>query len=113
MVDHLPPPTILLNGAFILYEKRHRGVLIIGDLPEKSLTTEVFRGDIVIRHALTFIYEPDAFYIQHIVDDFGRDFRGEEAYDFAYRKGDAFPRASVFGVRASTGAGEQIFLKQL
>jgi hypothetical protein len=102
-----------LIGAIIELGTRRRIVYLGGALLEKLPGALLHRGGIVVRYATAFFFEPDSFYIQRIVDDFGRDFRDQEAIDFAYKKGDAFPRAAVMGERASTGAQEQIFLKQL
>jgi hypothetical protein len=110
----LPDPYHELDGAVIVLGVRNPlSVLLAGVLPETLPGRVLHRGKLVIRYAMAFIYEPDTFYVQRIVDDFGRDFRGDEAFDFAYSKGDAFPRASVLGIRASTGEEEQIYLKQL
>jgi hypothetical protein len=104
----------VLDGAVIsLGDRNPVTVLLAGALPTKLPGHERHRGVLVVRYAMPFIYEQDTFYVHRIVDDFGRDFRGAEALDFAYSKGDAFPRATVFGVRASTGAGEETFLKHL
>jgi len=100
-----------INGAILLIDSTH--VLVGGQLPANLPHITLYRGPITIRYALPFVYEPDSFFVQRIVDDFGRDFRGKDALDFAYRTGDAFPRAAVIGMRASSGAEEQIFLKQL
>jgi hypothetical protein len=114
MTAPIPGQVQELDGAVIaLGERNPSSVLLAGAVPETLPGQVQHRGKLVIRYAMPFIYEPDAFYVQRIVDDFGRDFRGDDAFDFAYSKGDAFPRASVLGIRASTGEDEQIFLKQL
>jgi hypothetical protein len=110
----IPAPIAALVGAATVFEKQLKLVVFYGsNIPTPLPGRELHRGQILLRHALPFIYEPDAFFIQRIVDDFGRDFRGDDALDFAQRNGDAYPRASVIGIRASTGQEEQIFLKQL
>jgi hypothetical protein len=114
MTALLPDQYFELDGSVIaLGERNPLSIMLTGALPEKLPGQMLHCGKLVIRYAMAFIYEPDTFYVQRIVDDFGRDFRGEDAFDFAYSKGDAFPRATVLGIRASTGADEQIFLKQL
>jgi hypothetical protein len=110
----LPENYQVLGGAVVaLGDRLPLSILLTGALPDKLPGRLQHRGQLVIRYATAFLYEPDTFYIQRIVDDFGRDFRGQDAIDFAYQKGDAYPRATVLGVRASSGADEQIFLKQL
>jgi hypothetical protein len=114
MTARLPDRYDELDCAVLaLGERNPLSVLLTGALPEMLPAQVLNRGNLVIRYAMPFIYEPDTFYVQRIVDDFGRDFRGDDAFEFAYSKGDAFPRASVLGIRASTGEDEQIFLKQL
>jgi hypothetical protein len=104
---------VRLSGAVVELGTRHKIVYLGGALPEKLPGKLLHRGEIVVRYATAFFFEQDSFYIQRIVDDFGRDFLDQAAIDFAYKKGDAFPRAAVMGIRALTGAYEQIFLKQL
>jgi hypothetical protein len=112
--DSLSEHYDVVDGTVISLGERHPlSILLAGALPEKLPGIVLHKGSLVIRYAMPFLYEPDTFYVQRIVDDFGRDFRGDAAFDFAYNQGDAFPRASVLGIRASTGADEQIFLKQL
>src|SRR5687768_11651147 len=114
MTVTLPDNGEYLFGAIISFgEKKPQSILLTGTLPESLPGQLVHRGEMLMRYAMAFVFEPDAFYVQQIVDDFGRDFRAQDALDFAYRKGDAFPRAAVLGIRASNGAAEQIFLKQL
>lgn len=113
-MGELPAPSAALVGAASIFDRQLKLVVFYGgNIPTPLPGRELYRGQILLRHALPFIFEPDAFYIQRIVDDFGRDFRDDEAIDFAHRSGDAYPRAAVMGVRASTGQEEQIFLKQL
>lgn len=110
----IPEPIAILVGAATEFEKQLKLVVLYGDnIPVPLPGREIFRGRILLRQAIPFVYEPDAFFIQRIVDDFGRDFRGADALEFAQHKGDAYPRAAVIGVRTSTGEEEQIFLKQL
>src|SRR5438045_1803010 len=101
MADFTSSPDEIVNGAVI--QLGSKKILLCGSLPEKLADKVLLRDQIVIRYAIPFIYEPDTFYIHRIVDDFGRDFREQAALDFAYHKGDAFPRAAVIGIRASSG----------
>lgn len=102
-----------VDGALVEIGERPRKVLLTGALPEKIPGRNLHTGSITVRYGLAFLYERDGFFVERIIDDFGRAFEGQQALDFAARRGDAFPRATVVGVRASTGEPTEVFLKQL
>jgi hypothetical protein len=103
----------MLNGALVEIGERPRRILLTGTLSEKLPGRVLYKGSITLRYGLAFLYERDAFFVERIIDDFGRQFEGQQALDFAARGGDAFPRATVVGVRASSGEKTEVFLKQL
>jgi hypothetical protein len=89
-------------------------ILVLGSsLPNMDFDNIVHEGRIVLRAALALLYSSDALIVQRVVDDFGRDYRGESAFEFMIRKGDSFPRASVLGRRTVGVEVEQMVLKEL
>jgi len=104
----------IVTGAVIELEPSNT-ILLIASLPEHLVPPSRIRahGRVVLRASLAFLYSPDALIVQRVVDDFGRDYRGEAAFKFMLHKGDAFPRSDVFGRRTTGHEVEQVFLKQL
>ncbi|HEC21511.1 MAG TPA: hypothetical protein ENI95_01185 [Chloroflexi bacterium] len=115
MVKSAPLASDMLQGVVLRFDALRGAVLLIGPVSVGGdLTGEVLRrGDVVIGYGLAFLYEEDALLPRLVIDDFQREYRGREALDFMLRRGDAFPRADVFGRRVSTGTEEWLFLKQL
>ncbi len=110
-----PPPSDYFTGVLIAAgEEPAPVVLLVGDaagelLPGRVITT----GSIVVRYAVSLLYEQDALFPQFALDDFRREYHGAAALEFLYVRGDAFPRADVIGIRASTGERADLFVKQL
>lgn len=107
------PSSDRLTGSLFLVGDPLRSVLIAGAVPQGSPGKLLYQGEMVIRYALPFLYEPEHFIPERVVDDFRRSTEGRDAISFLFERGDSFPRADVIGRRVSSGTHDEIFVKQL
>lgn len=104
---------VIVSGALVEIDPANVVLLIADRLPEAIPDKVLAHGHLMVCAGLAFLYAPDSLLMHRVVDDFGRDYRGEAAFDFVLRKGDSFPRSDVFGRRSAGIEIEQVFLKQL
>ena len=103
----------VVTGVLIEVQSGNAVLVIADSLPDVPLAKVLARGQLLLCAGVAFLYAPDALLMERVVDDFGRDYRGEAAFEFAFRKGDSFPRSDVFGRRSGGAETEQVFLKHL
>ncbi|GAB4470155.1 MAG: hypothetical protein Kow00124_06040 [Anaerolineae bacterium] len=110
-----PPPSDCFGGMLIAAgEEPAPVVLLVGDAAGEVLPGRVIAaGSIVVRYAVSLLYEQDALFPQFALDDFRRAYHGAAALEFLHTRGDAFPRGDVVGIRVSTGDRAELFIKQL
>jgi hypothetical protein len=102
-----------LNGRLLRIGGRRWVVLVVGGGERAAPGQMVCAGDLVVCYAVPYLYERREFVPHRVIDDFGREFEGNDALRFMVQKGDAFPRADVHGHWVETGEWDTVFLKQL
>jgi hypothetical protein len=112
-VNESTPAHDLLSGWLVRIGYRRWMTLIVGagDRPQPGQT--IYAGDLAVCYAIPHLYEERTFVPHVVIDDFGREFTGKAALKFMVQKGDAFPRADVYGHWVDTGERDSVFLKQL
>lgn len=105
-------PTDYLTGCVVRPTEDGPAVLLVTDGAPCPLRGALLAGEIALRYGLAMLYEPGYLLVGWVHDDFRREYEGEAAFDFMLHRGDRFPRADVLGQRVSTGAREEMFLKQ-
>jgi hypothetical protein len=103
----------LLSGCLVWIGYRRWMALIVGGGDRPPLGQLAHAGDLAVCYAVPHLYEERLFVPHLVVDDFGREFTGKAALKFMVQKGDAFPRADVYGHWVDTGEQDSVFLKQL
>ena len=107
------PAHDMLSGWLVRLGDRRWATLIVDADDNPRPGHLLYAGDLLVCYAVPYLYEKKAFVPHLLVDDFGREFVGKAALDFMVQKGDAFPRADVYGRWVSTGEQDAVFLKQL
>ena len=69
-------------------------------------------GGLSLHYALPFLYDDDALVPSLVFDDHQQEHTGRELFTFVAKRGHAYPRADVVGVRMS-GEPDEIRLREL
>lgn len=69
-------------------------------------------GRLALRYGLRFLYGEDTLIPQLVFDDHRREHTGRALFTFVEKRGDAYPRADVAGVRLS-GKAEEVRMRDL
>jgi hypothetical protein len=102
-----------LSGWLVEIGHDRRSALIV-DVDGRPRPGQVmYAGDLSVCYAVPYLYEQKSFVPYLLIDDFGREFVGIAALNFMVHKGDAFPRADVYGRWVHSGERDAVFLKQL
>jgi hypothetical protein len=113
MVDISPPPTLFVNGILVSLGKLDGQVLVTGDFQRLRRPQKLKIANFELRFGVAMLYETDYMFPQLVIDDFARQHHGRDGIAFMFDEGDAYPRADVIGIRKSTGAPDQLFMKQV
>jgi hypothetical protein len=103
----------VVAGALIRFKGREWTALMVGKETLPPEAAVIHRGEMILRYALAFLFEPDWLLPHVVIDDFGRKHEGRAALDFMERQGERFPRADVTGWRVVAGKSDVVFLKHL
>jgi hypothetical protein len=107
------PAHDLLAGALVRIGYRRWMTLIVGAGDRPAPGQNVRTGDLAVCYAVPYLFEQRSFVPHVVIDDFGREYTGNAALNFMVQRGDAFPRADVYGHWVGTGEQDHVFLKQL
>ena len=89
---------------------------ILVDCPEDEALGPVgplFGPPVSLRPGYHLIAEPDYLLPNEVIDDIGQHWTAPFCYQWMEERGDLFPRADVIGQRASTGASQNVFMKEM
>ncbi len=82
------------------------------DVPSGMMT--LFRGQIVLRYGVAYLYRPlDTLIPAWAYDDFQQEYKGFNVLRFLADKGERFPRADIVGWRAGNGKRDDLYVKEL
>lgn len=87
-------------------------ILVYGPDAE-ALGPPLFGPPVSLRPGYHLITEPDYVLPNEVIDDIGQRWTAPFCYQWMEERGDLFPRADVIGQRASTGAAQSVFMKEL
>ena len=73
----------------------------------------LFGPPVSLRPGYHLIAEPDYLLPNEVIDDIGQHWTAPFCYQWMEERGDLFPRADVIGQRASTGASQNVFMKEM
>ncbi len=97
-------------GFLLSYGASH--ILVYGPDAE-ALGVPLFGPPVSLRPGYHLIAEPDYVLPHEVIDDIGQRWSAPFCYQWMEERGDVFPRADVIGQRASTGATQSVFMKEL
>lgn len=87
-------------------------ILVYGPEAE-ALGQPLFGPPVSLRPGYHLITEADYVLPSEIIDDIGQHWTAPFCYQWMEERGDLFPRADVIGQRASTGASQSVFMKEM
>jgi hypothetical protein len=103
--DQLTGACVRLNEVILLLTgQRWQAAAAQGD--------HLLSGRLALRYALPFLYDDDALIPRLVFDDHRQEHTGRELFTFVEKRGHAYPRADVVGVRVS-GEPDEIRLRDL
>jgi hypothetical protein len=89
-------------------------ILVYGPEAESlGLEAPLFGPSVSLRPGYHLVAEPDYLLPNEVIDDIGQRWSAPFCYQWMEERGDLFPRADVIGQRASTGAAQSVFMKEL
>jgi hypothetical protein len=107
-----PPYEDPLNGACLRFDEVTLLLTGEGWAAERLPGDLLVSGGLSLRYALPFLFDDDALVPQLVFDDHREEHTGRELFTFVAKRGHAYPRADVVGVRLS-GNPDEIRMREL